>query len=341
MSVAHRHRLEGFEPDNLLAFLALLGVLRSLEAIDQTQHKIDRVHPRAIWELDHPPLRPALILARAASKEDIATQVARGLERIATYHEFDRKGLNYSRRECRELLTNEANKAGLDAREKVDILAALMSDGAFKDQKKMEVVDPTPLCLLFGQGHQHFLERLANVPNQAAPTLKAKGKKDISATECMGEALFHPWHRNDDTFSFRWDPEEDVRYALMAGDPTDPAYKSGTQHGANRLAAIGLTALTVSPQRRGVRIRPHVIGGNFSAKGFSFAWPIWREPATLATVRAMLGHRDLRKPDALAHLSVEHVLEARRISVGKFMNFSRARRLAELPSERTAARDLS
>lgn len=27
----NRHRLEGLEPDNLLAFLALLGTLRSLE----------------------------------------------------------------------------------------------------------------------------------------------------------------------------------------------------------------------------------------------------------------------------------------------------------------------
>ena len=28
---AHRHRLAGLEPDNLLAFLALLGLLRALD----------------------------------------------------------------------------------------------------------------------------------------------------------------------------------------------------------------------------------------------------------------------------------------------------------------------
>jgi hypothetical protein len=38
----------------------------------------------------------------------------------------------------------------------------------------------------------------------------------------------------------------------------------------------------------------------------------------------MLGHPDLRKIDGLAHLSVDHALTARRISVGKFMNFTRA-----------------
>ena len=31
MSAAERHRLVGLEPDNLLAFLALLGLLRALE----------------------------------------------------------------------------------------------------------------------------------------------------------------------------------------------------------------------------------------------------------------------------------------------------------------------
>lgn len=31
------------------------------------------------------------------------------------------------------------------------------------------LIDPTPLRLLFGQGHQHFLDRLARVPAQPAP----------------------------------------------------------------------------------------------------------------------------------------------------------------------------
>jgi hypothetical protein len=141
----------------------------------------------------------------------------------------------------------------------------------------------------------------------------------------LSEALFQPWRRDDPTFSFRWDPDEDVRYALMAGDPTDTAYKVGTQHGANRLAAIGLAALTLVPEMRAGRVRPSIVGGASDANGFSFTWPIWREPATLSTIRALLAHPGLRKPGALAHLGVDQVLVARRISVGKFMNFSRAR----------------
>jgi hypothetical protein len=147
----------------------------------------------------------------------------------------------------------------------------------------------------------------------------------VKAADSIAEALFQPWHRDDPTFSFRWDPEEDVRYALMAGDPTDPNYKGGTQHGANRLACIGLTMLTVVPETRGTRARPNIPGWKAEREKAGFAWPIWRDPASLNAIRVLLAHRDLRKRDKLAHLGVDHVREARRVSVGKFMNFTRAR----------------
>jgi len=199
-----------------------------------------------------------------------------------------------------------------------------MSDGALKDKDKKETIAPTPLCLLFGQGHQHFLERLATIPGQPAPPRK-KGAAELSASTCLRDALFGPWHRSDTTFSFRWDPAEDVRYALMAGDPTDSAFKIGTQHGANRLAAIGLCALGLAPEVRAGRVRPAVLGGHWNADGFSFSWPIWRDPASLAAIRALLSHPDLRVPAKLAHLGVDHVMTAQRISVGKYLNFTRAR----------------
>lgn len=321
MTATTSHRLDGLEPDNLLAFLALLGLLRALESADSTSY------PRVAWDIDVPPLRPKLIVARALTPEEMTESAAKGIEAISACHDFgDRENLNYSREECRALLNQAARAARLNRRERVDLLAALMSDAVIKDDKE-EPVDPTLLCLLFGQGHQHFLDRLAGVPREPAPPPRGKGKKtvSVSAAECLGEALFQTWHRSDPTFSFRWDPEEDVRYALMAGDPTDTAYKPGTQHGANRLATLGLGVLTLVPEMRDGRVRPSVIGGTSGRDGFSFAWPIWREPATLSAIRALLAHPDLRESDALAHLGVDHVMVVRRISVGKFMNFSRAR----------------
>lgn len=326
------HRLDGLEPDNLLAFLALLGLLRALEAADS---EIDsKLQPRAAWDIDTPPLRPKLILSCAVTQEKVTENVAKGINLISASHHFgDRKNLNYSQEECRKLLQEEARAARLDSREQADLFAALMSDAIKKDKKgKKDEIDPTPLCLLFGQGHQHFLERLAHVPQKPAPEPRGRGGQatSISESECLSEALFQPWHRNDKTPSFRWDPEEDVRYALMAGDPTDTAYKTGTQHGANRLAAIGLGVLTLAPEIRDGRVRPGITGGARAAGRFSFAWPIWREPATLTAIRALLAHPELREIDALAHLGVDHVMVAQRISVGKYMNVSRARPLQSL-----------
>lgn len=324
------HRLDGLEPDNLLAFLALLGLLRALEAADSKPDS--KLQPRAAWDIDTPPLRPKLILSCAVTREEVMENATEGINFISSSHHFgDQKKLNYSQEQCRELLQEEARAARLDSRGRADLLAALMSDVIKKDNT--DEIDPTPLCLLSGQGGQYFLKRLANVPQKPAPELCRNGRRavSISASECLKQALFQPWHRNDDkTSSFRWDPEDDVRYALMAGNPTDNAYKTGTQHGANRLAAIGLGVLTLAPEMRAGRVRPGVTGGARAAAGFSFAWPIWREPATLTAIRALLAHPGLREIDALAHLGVDHVMVAQRISVGKYMNVSRARPLQSL-----------
>lgn len=328
MNSATVHRLEGLEPDNLLAFLALLGLLKALEAQDRNSPTREQpLCPRASWDVEEPPLRAKLWLARPMSRDDLANYAAEGIQALAEAHDFgNRKDLAFSRSESREILANSARIGRQDDRYRADLMAALMSDAALKAERS-EDIEPTPLCLLFGQGHQHFLERLSSVPRQPTPPPRGKGRKAVplTAQECLLETLFEPWHRKDPTPSFRWDPVEDVRYAHMAGDPTDPAFKGGTQHGANRLAAIGLSTLTILPQVRAGRARVAVIGGAFERSGFSFAWPIWRKPASLASIRALLAHPALRRPDELTHLDVEFVMEARRISVGKFMNFCRAR----------------
>lgn len=318
------HRLNGLEPDNLLAFLALLGALRALESLGTEETP----KPRVYWDVDNPPLRPVLVLPAGMSATDVTALVAEGAARLSQAHDFSgRLDLDYSREDARLLLSMEAAQATRLRRSRVDLTAALMCDAAIKDKKNAAQVDPTPLCLLFGQGHQHFLERLAAVPSEEVPPARGRGKsaRTITAAECLHEALLEPWHRDDPTSSFRWDPAEDVRYAMRAGNPTASAYKAGTQHGANRLAALGIAAISLVPETRAGRIRPAVLGGHWDSSGFSFAWPIWRGAATLSAVRAMLAHPRLREQGALRYLTVDHVLVARRISVGKFMNFTRAR----------------
>jgi hypothetical protein len=273
------HRLEGLEPDNLLAFLALLGLLRALEISRPAWH------PRAAWDPEHPPLRPLLVLAEPADPLAICEATAEGVATLASDYSFPQStedgakpqnDLNYLKTTARNLLERAASS---QSRRRADLWSALMCDVAGKDDK----VDATPLCLLFGQGHQHFLDRLARVPQTEAPPPRGRGKKGItlSAAETLHEALFEPWSRRDPTPAFRWDPAEDVRYALKANDPSST--KSTTQHGANRLAALALPILTVTPAQRGERVRLQVLGGTFERNDFTFCWPIWRDPAKLAS----------------------------------------------------------
>jgi hypothetical protein len=248
-------RLEGLEPDNLLAFLALLGLLRALEAARPP------FRARVSWNLDNAPLRPELVLAVRHSADEVCEAAAEGIASLASDYMFpqaidhgaaSQRDLNYSSDIARALLIR-ASQDGPSAA----LWSALMSDAAAKDGK----IEATPLCLLFGQGHQHFLERLAHIPRTEAPPPRGRGKQTVplTAAETLYEALFLPWERLDPKPAFRWDPAEDVRYALRAEDPSGD--KSTTQHGANRLAAIGLPILTTAPIQRGDRVRLQVLGG--------------------------------------------------------------------------------
>jgi hypothetical protein len=73
MTATKSHRLEGLEPDNLLAFLPLLGLLRALE-MSRPEWK-----PRAYWEVETAPLRPVLTTQESATAEDISKAALEGL----------------------------------------------------------------------------------------------------------------------------------------------------------------------------------------------------------------------------------------------------------------------
>jgi hypothetical protein len=326
-----RHRLEGLEPDNLIAFLALLGLLRTLE----TSRPAWR--PRAAWDSDHPPLRPELVLAEPQIPMAVCEAAAEGAVSLAEKYSFPQsaeqadpqKDLNYACATARRLLRDAVQDPLSE-----EVWSALMCDAAQKDG----IVEATPFCLLFGQGHQHFLDRLAHVPRMEAPPPRRRGKKAVTLTagETLYETLFEPWRRQDPTPGFRWDPAEDIRYALRAANPSGD--KTMTQHGANRLAALGLSVLTVAPVQRGERVRLQVLGGDFQRNEFFFYWPVWKHPASLASIRALLGHPDLKSaPLALAHLSVVEVRCARRIGVGKYMNFTWASPVSPAPDNQVGA----
>ena len=325
MSPANIHRLDGLEPDNLLAWLALLGLLRSLE------HARSAWRPRAAWTVDEPPLRPRLQLRTPATRDELLAVTAQGLGALARLHDFGGAELKLpAGDETRDLFAHGARAP----RHAADLWAALGSHAA-KSSDGAEL-EPTPLCLMFGAGHQRFVERLANVPRTPEPPPRGggRGAATIAEAESLAEALFCAWTRPDATKGFRWEPAEDVRHALRARDPADPATRETTQHGANRLAAVGLSVLTVVPQRHGTAVRLGLVGGARTRTGeWHYAWPIWREPVTLAAIRAMLVHPRMHDPATRAALGIVEVRTARQIRSGRYRNITRA---AAAPRARAA-----
>lgn len=306
----HRHRLDGFEPDNLLAFLALLGLLRALEVARPAWH------PRAAWDVDTSPLRPLLQLREPVTRGAVCEAAIEGVRKLAKANDFGGKTkLKLSPSAARTRLAEAVHDAQNGDRHGAQLWSALVSDAAVKG--KADAVERTPFCLL-DVAQTSFLKTLAEV---CSMEVLPRGDRHRHFLEALAKSLFDPWRREDDTPSFRWDPVEDSRHAYRWAAPTNE--KQGVEHAANVLAAIGLPLLTVVPGQRNGQVHLRVVGGEASG-GFSFAWPIWREATSLSTIRCLLLHPALRIAGALAHLGVHHVRITRRISPpgSKYMNFA-------------------
>jgi CRISPR-associated endonuclease Cas3-HD len=288
--------LSGLESDNLLAFLAMLGLLRALESVKPSWR------PGVFWH-GSPPVARVHLKAEVAQDEMLAATES-GIIEIGQTYWFDRNDLRYQKHEFRDL----AKDAEGD-RERTLLLAALASDACTRDDGSVE---PTPLCAMFGQGHQHFLTRLHAMAVRDHPA----NMLDLS------RALFESWRYDDDAESFRWDPIEDRRYAHQFGDPSEPKNKIGTVVGANRLAAIGFGVLTCAPTRSGLA----TLGVSGGRSNREICWPIVGVPTSLAGHVDLLTHRQLCDATPLLRIyGVAAIARARRYQVGKFFNFDRAK----------------
>jgi hypothetical protein len=308
------HDLVGLQADNLLAFLALLGLLRTLEEVrDEKEARGEAWHPCASWA--GPPWRPRLHLAVAASEQKVAETVVEGMGRLRPGYAFDgRKNIDFSEGEFRALAGTAISQAAQTGTHAAAVVAALASDGSLKPGKERKV-QATALCAIFGQGHQNFLDRLERLAREQADR------------DQISRALFQPWRYADEELTFRWDPAEDRRYALGFADPSGE--KTLTEAGAQRLAIYGFPEFSCVPGDR--RIKTIGFDRADGNRALIFSWPIWHVPASLDTIRALLRRPELNDDNpgrsCLAPLGVAELMRARRISVGKYVSFERARPL--------------
>jgi hypothetical protein len=307
MNATTSHRLDGLEPDNLLSFLALLGLLRTLETAEPGWS------PRIHWE--GRPLRPVLSLSTAVPRTQLCTATAAGCARLSGSYEFgDRDMLNYRKDELRKL-EEEAWDAGSEVwRQWSATMAPLAHENALKLNDN-ELLESSPFnCLDVAQ--TKFLKEF----RKAVAT-------DTNTANDIEKAIFEVWRREDNFARFRWDHAEDRRHAYRYRAPTaDPPR---TVAGANRLAAFGLALMPgVAVEWRG-RIRLATLGSrHVPGVQIQITWPVWSVPASRSGIQAILAHPELaeHEPDmaVLGRLNIIGVYRTRKISVGKYRSFTRA-----------------
>ena len=283
MTVSTSHRLDGLEPDNLLAFLALLGLLRGLELIRPEWR------PRAYWEVKKAPLRPILTTQVPTAPEEIYRTSLEGLLIFRdALRPFSWPRSKQGNAKKTALVVDQSHQRRLskrcvfalssctpDQRKRLvwqlrcDLLA---SSGASRmDPKKREVFDATPMKLPSGQ--MSFI-------GAQFDTISACKAEDIC------NSLFKAWSCGHKGNSLRFSPDEARRYAYRASDPSPEG--SRTELGATALSGLGLLSFTMSEAQPHWRMVAYT-GRRSEGK---IGWPIWDAEngsgASLQTIVAML-----------------------------------------------------
>jgi len=198
----------------------------------------------------------------------------------------------------------------------VDALEAVSTAGrrwidftsSFGVESTNERMAATPFALVTGSGHQHFLG--------------AAGDLMVACTaDHFRKALFGTWSAADEGSSFRWDPADDRRYALLADDPTATGNKPKTIWGANRLA---FEALRLFPCVRS-RGQPATIGWRLIDGEFVWRWPLWSVALAPPVISSLLAAGDLWRDDIDARGRLRArgafaVYQTRRLTVGHAPN---------------------
>ena len=293
--------LVGLAGDNPLAFLASVGTLRTLSRIWPDRNV--RMSWKASGFCD-----PLIQVNGACAPEDV---VAALYNAIASHHlspEFNDLGpdLPVATSDFVTLARKSIAQATPCDRMTADYCAAYGSE-AYADD---DVIGDTELRTMSGAGHQHFLEFMREILR-------------TTTADHIRSALFATWIYSDPRPSMRWDPQDDRRYALRASDPAGGQSPIATVRGANALAIEALPCYPTSPSNGKVRTKGFY---RSESRVTYFCWPIWDTPITIECLQSLLGHAEIieerPRQKVLRPLGVTEVFRSRRLTVGRFCNFT-------------------
>ncbi|MFO0825917.1 MAG: CRISPR-associated endonuclease Cas3'' [Gemmataceae bacterium] len=260
---SHLLPLTGLDGANPLAFLAALGTLRLA----------DRALPgtRMSWE-SRGKWTPILHLPKELSPEELlaALLANSGIQRRCVSFVDD---LKIPAGDFRGFAL-EAQTVARDDREFADFLAAY-TDPLVTIQGGPNAGKTKPTEFYFIAGQQRLLKQ-------------ARVIAEATTVSHLAKAVFSLWIYDDplDGLSLRWDPLDDLRYAIRFSNPSKDKSKAkrGSVLGANRLA---FEAIPFFPCfSKGEKI---VTTGftNFKRRPF-FTWPVWTAAWGPASVRSSL-----------------------------------------------------
>lgn len=297
--------LEGPPADSLLGFLATVGLLMVLDKTAGWSPKLAWKDNTASLHVDSPNV----------TENDVVEAAIDGIAEFGKRMKFPFKNLKIK----------PGDQSELPKHVDPDIAAACGSDASDRKDGNDTIAEPTPLCMMFGSGHQNFLSRLTE-----AVTV-SESERPRAASQ-VREALFSKWKYKDTEpkIAFRWDPTEYRPHALRAVDPTKEIIS--TMNGANRLAAVGFTSFACAPTRRG-------LSATLCSKG-DIVWPIWGSPLSMAAVRILMTHPSLKKmlPNDTkpGTRKLQKALEFNGTSAGRFSRQNQSKKMQRVLEELNA-----
>lgn len=299
--------------DNLVAFMAALGTLRVSTLIWPD------LDPRLAWSDQEDCWSATLRLNGAVSQGEFIAQLHAYLAAQSNASAINiADDLTISSHDFHMMLDDARNKVDASARTEIDFLAAFGSDAVESKTggKPTGNIADTAFRTMSGAGHQHFLGTMRTIIGD-------------TTAQHLERALFSAWTYTDpmQNHSLRWDPNDDIRYALQWTEPSknNDRKKMGVVWGAYRLAIEALPLFATAPQAG----RLSTTGFSGSGRNVQFAWPIWDLFIHLDTAISLVALAKLKSenPDRaeLAKRGIREIFRCHRITQGKFRNFTSAR----------------
>jgi hypothetical protein len=269
--------LSGLRANDPLAFLAAIGVVRSLEKLDTVES------PQIAWQNQGSNWTPVLETGSPLTRKRLVRLLYQYLDQDTTELRYTLsdtdpvdKLSNLETQEFRTLF--ESVETGSETEQ---VLASYATD-AFQGH---------PDTAEFNTREQGTALTRLNLAEYSGPLGFLKNQRRLiseTTIQKLHRTLFELWDFDDDASrcrTMRWSPTDARRGAYTGLDPTNVSKR--TMHGANQLAIEGSRLYTVVPKATDSATVGFV---RLSDNTQVFQYPLWTSPISASVISTLLTH---------------------------------------------------